>query len=105
MRARCASTRSTTRLITTIRSPATARRSRTYLCMRRRERSLRPHRHQGRAAHHRPRVVAAGHDREAADLAGLAAFPGGAEAVLVELPGAFALAAAGLVDRLARNLA
>src|SRR6202034_3474221 len=61
---------------------------------------LAPRGHDGRASEHRPLFVAGADDDEAAVFG---AFPGGAEAVLRELPGALALAAA--ADRLAFHLA
>ena len=63
--------------------------------------SLAPHRNHGRALHHRPFVLAGSHDDEAI---GLGALPRGAEAGLVELPGAGVLDA-GFAGRLARHLA
>src|SRR5262249_40446542 len=63
--------------------------------------SFRPSRDRRGSLHHRPLVVAGGKDLKAV---GLGALPGGAEAVLGELPGAFALGAA-RTDRLARHLA
>src|SRR5205085_12571492 len=62
---------------------------------------LAPHRDGGRALHDRPLVLLDVDQRVAVRLATL---PRGAEAVLGELPGAFALGA-GLVLRLARDLA
>src|ERR1700722_9607760 len=61
---------------------------------------LAPGRHDGRALEHRPFVVAGGGHGEAAILAAL---PGGAEALLRELPGAFAAVAG--TDRLTLHLA
>src|SRR3981189_2888436 len=63
---------------------------------------LRPGRDRGRSLYHRPLVVAGSLDAEAV---GRGALPGRAEAILGELPGAFALHAPGLRNRLARHLA
>ena len=67
----------------------------------RKQLSLRPDRLDGRALHHRPFVGAGIHQGEAIGHGGAA--PGGAEAVLRQLPGAFALVAS--ADRLAFHLA
>src|SRR5215831_14829267 len=53
--------------------------------------SLAPGRNDGRSPHHGPFVLVGRNHREAV---GLAAFPGGAVAVFIELPVAFALGAA-----------
>src|SRR5215469_4522681 len=63
--------------------------------------SLRPGRDRRGSLHHRPLVVAGGHEAVAVLLGAL---PGGAEAVLAELPSAFGLCAAS-ADRLARHFA
>src|SRR5262249_27028499 len=62
--------------------------------------SLRPGRDRGGSFHHRPLVVAGGHEAVAVLLGAL---PRGAEAVLGQLPRAFALCAS--ADRLARHFA
>src|SRR5262249_444166 len=62
---------------------------------------LRPGRHRRRALHYRPLVLAGSLH---AIAIGLRAFPGAAEAVLAELPGAFALGTR-FSNRLSRHFA
>src|SRR5215217_6083461 len=98
MRATCALRRSRTHGIQIIRSQARSRRSSISQFTRE---LLAPHRNRGCAFDYRPFVLVDVDHRVAVRRAAL---PGGAEAVLRELPGALALRA-GLVLRLARHLA
>src|SRR5262249_39324839 len=100
----CASRRCTTHGTRPIRSRASIPRSRIYRFTPDRAVapvSLRPGRDRRGSLHHRPLVVAGGEDAKAVLLGPL---PRGAEAVLGQLPRAFALCASS-ADRLARHLA